>query len=231
MMPVENIAQSLSSPDDMSRKMPMITIVNLTPHPVTIIRRCPNPSGPPEAIIEHVFEYPACAPSNLPRATEAPVQSDMCLTDGGSDGQGGYENARSLAATGLVDNLGYTGIEGLPPLTQGERMFGVTTFLIVSVVTAIGALAAGRGVEDLLIPMGQVRDASGRIVGATSLAPAASLLTPLYRAIVAPYNARIMDILRERNAARGVAPTMEQVAEIERQEIADGARYAESTER
>jgi hypothetical protein len=186
----------------------MISIKNLTPHPVTIIRGGQR------------TEYPACAPTDLPRATEAMVQPDMCLTDGGSDGQGGYENSRSLSETGLVDNLGYTGVEGLPPFAPGERMFGSTTFLIVSVVTAIGALAAGRGVEDLLIPMGQVRDASGRIVGATSLAPAASLLTPLYRAIADPYRQEVINALQERNAARGIAPTMEQVAEIERQEVA-----------
>lgn len=150
----------------------MITIVNLTPHPVTIIR-----PGREPAI------YPACSPADLPRATEAVVSPDMGLTDSASDGQGGYENSVALADTGLVDTLGYTGVEGLPPCSPGDRMFGVPSFKIVSVVTAIGALAAGRGIEDLLVPMGQVRDASGRVVGATSLAPAASLLTPMYRAI------------------------------------------------
>lgn len=187
----------------------MITIVNLTPHPVTIIRRCPDPNGPPDAIIEHRTEYPACAPSDLPRAIEARVEGvgDMCLTDAASDGQGGYENARSLRSTGLVDFTGYTGVEGLPVVSESDRMFGLVTFRIVSIVTVLGALAAGRGIEDLLVPMGQVRDVNGRIIGATALAPASSLLTPMYRAITAPYQSQILDALHERNAARSALPT------------------------
>jgi hypothetical protein len=180
----------------------MITIVNLTPHPVTIIRRCPDPNGPPDAIIEHRTEYPACSPADLPRATEGPDAGDMCLTDSGSDGQGGYENTISLRSTGLVEFLGYTGVDGLPDPEPGERMFGFGTFRIVSIVTAIGALAAGRGIEDLLVPMGQVRDATGRVIGATNLAPAASLLAPMYRALVRPYHDSTIEALRERNAAR-----------------------------
>lgn len=181
-----------------------MNIINLTPHTVTIIRRCPDPNGPPDAIIEHRTEYPACAPSDLPRAIEARVEGvgDMCLTDSASDGQGGYENACSLKSTGLVDFTGYTGVEGLPAVSESDRMFGLVTFRIVSIVTVLGALAAGRGIEDLLVPMGQVRDAAGRIIGATALAPASSLLTPMYGAIVAPYQQRILDTLRERNEAR-----------------------------
>lgn len=151
----------------------MITIINLTPHPVTIIRPGREP-----------VTYPACAPGDLPRATEAPVHADMRLTDRASDGQGGYANAVSMQDTGLVDQVGYVGVDGLPALSADERMFGVATLRIVSIVTAIGALAAGRGIEDLLVPMGQVRDTAGRIIGATGLAPATSLLTPMYRALV-----------------------------------------------
>lgn len=180
----------------------MITIINLTPHTVTIIRRCPDPNGPPEAIIEHRTEYPACAPADLPRATEVTDAGDMCLTDSGSDGQGGYENAVSLRSTGLVDFVGYAGVEGLPEVRASDRMFGLDTFRIVSIVTAIGALAAGRGIEDLLVPMGQVRDDKGRIIGATGLAPASSLLAPMYRRIVEPYQQRTIEALRERNEAR-----------------------------
>lgn len=169
----------------------MTTIVNLTPHPVTIIRAGREP-----------VTYPACAPADLPRAIEAPVDADMYLTDGGSDGQGGYENAVAMHESGLVDQVGYTGVEGLPDFLPGERMFGVSTLRIVSIVTAIGALASGRGIEDLLVPMGQIRDAQGRIIGAAGLAPASSLLTPMYRAIVAPHHASMMEALRERNEAR-----------------------------
>lgn len=168
----------------------MIKIVNLTPHSVVIIRGTVR------------TEFPACAPCDLPRALEENVAPDMALTDSGSDGQGGYANASALAETGLVDNIGYTGVTRLAHHEPGELMFGVGTFRIVSVVTAIGCLAKGRGVEDLLIPMGQVRDDAGRVIGATSLAPAAALLTPMYKAIVAPYAAEILRALQERNAAR-----------------------------
>jgi hypothetical protein len=187
----------------------MITIVNLTPHPVTIIRRCPDPNGPPDAFVETRTEYPACAPADLPRAVESTLHGehkigigDIALTDSGSDGQGGYANAVSLMDTGLVDFTGYVGVEGLPEVSANDRMFGVTTFRIVSIVTALGALAAGRGIEDLLVPMGQVRDDKGRVIDATGLSPATSLLTPLYRAIVAPYQRRTTEALEERNAAR-----------------------------
>lgn len=179
-----------------------MNIINLTPHTVTIIRRCPDPNGPPEAILETRTEYPACAPGDIPRATESPDNGDMCLTDSGSDGQGGYENICSLRSTGLVEFVGYSGVEGLPVVPASDRMFGLDTFRIVSIVTAIGALAAGRGIEDLLVPMGQVRDDKGRIIGATGLAPAASLLAPMYRRIVAPYQQATIKALDERNAAR-----------------------------
>lgn len=200
--------------------MSWITIINLTPHPVTIIRRCPDPNGPPDAIIEHRTEYPACAPESLPRALESaeyPADldpnpgtpgpkriaiGDVCLLDSGSDGQGGYENSVSLRSTGIVDFVGYVGVEGLPDLSADERMFGLATFRIVSIVTALGALAAGRGIEDLLIPMGQIRDDKGRVVGATGLAPASSLLTPLYRRITAPLFAELIAARHERNEAR-----------------------------
>lgn len=207
----------------------MIKIVNLTPHPVTIIRVCPDPSGPPQAEIVHRTEYPACAPADLPRAVESaafatpgspdgPAQlqnigiGDPALSDSGSDGQGGYENARSLTDTGLVDFLGYVGVDGLPDPEPGTRMFGLTTFRIVSIVTVLGAIAGGRGIEDLLVPMGQVRDAQGRVIGATSLAPASSLLTPLHRRIVGPWQEREIRALEERNAARNECRRLQSIA-------------------
>jgi hypothetical protein len=170
-----------------------VNIKNLTPHPITIIRRCPDPNGPPDAVVEHRTEYPACSPGDIPRATESLVDGigDMRLTDSGSDGQGGYENARALTESGLVDFVGYSGVEGLPEVSAADRMFGLKEFRIVSIVTAIGALAAGRGIEDLLVPMGQVRDDKGRIIGATGLAPASSLLTPMYRRIVEPHRSEV----------------------------------------
>lgn len=172
-----------------------IKIINLTPHPVTIIRPDRDP-----------VIYPACAPVDLPRATEGLNHGDMALTDSASDGQGGYANAVSLRSTGIVDFYGYTGVEGLPEVPAGDRMFGLDTFRIVSIVTVIGALAAGRGIEDLLVPMGQVRDAQGRVIGATGLAPATSLLAPMYRAIVRPYQQSTIEALKERNAARAATP-------------------------
>ena len=177
----------------------MVTITNLTPHPVTIIRRCDDPNGPPDAIVEQRTEYPARAPGELSRATEAHERGDMCLTDAASDGQGGYETACALDRTGLIDWTGYVGVAGLPDFVPGDRMFGVGTFYIVSIVTVLGALAAGRGVEDLLVPSGQVRDASGRVIGATGLAPASALLSPMYRAVTAPYRAQVAKALAQRN--------------------------------
>lgn len=174
-------------------------ITNLTPHPVTIIRRCPDPNGPPDAIIETRTEFTACDPADLPRAIESADMGEMALTDSGSDGQGGCENINSLRSSGLVEFVGYSGVTGLPEVS--DRMFGLIEFRIVSIVTVIGALAAGRGIEDLLVPMGQVRDNKGRIIGATGLAPASSLLSPLYRSIVKPYQESTIKALQERNAA------------------------------
>jgi hypothetical protein len=183
----------------------MTKIVNLTPHTVTIIRSIPDPTGAPVDRINVTTAYPACDPALLPRATESIVVPNMSLTDAASDGQGGYANSVALAETGIVDNIGYTGTSGLPALTADDRMFGVSTFYIVSIVTAIGALAEGRGIEDLLIPMGQQRDAAGRIIGATSLAPASALLTPMYEAIAKPIHDQLMVALAQRNDARDEA--------------------------
>jgi len=154
--------------------MSHLTITNLTPHAVTIIR----PNG-------QRTEYPPCDPERLPRAVEAPnpggVGSMLLIYD---DTQGSYANSQALADTGLVDRVAYCGVEGLPPLTLGASIaFGVTEFHIVSIVTVIGAIAAGRPTADLLVPMGQVRDASGRVVGATGLASADCLLGPAAEAL------------------------------------------------
>lgn len=134
-----------------------VEIRNLTPHPITIIRRCPDPHGPPEAILERRTEYPACAPADLPRAVEALAAP---LSD------------PALMRTGLIEHVGYVGVTGLPEYTLGR-------YWIVSIVTAIGALAARRTADDLLVPTGQVRDAQGRVIGATGLAPAKGLLRPM----------------------------------------------------
>lgn len=190
----------------------MITITNLTPHPVTIIRPNRDP-----------VTYPACAATDLPRATEsAEYPADLAaqfigapdhkisiglmeLADAGSDGQGGYENYVTLDKLGFVDFVGYTGVEGLPPLPRSETMFGLGTFRIVSIVTALGALVAGRGIEDLLIPMGQVRDDNGRVIGATGLAPATALLSPLVMRLTHPIRREVVIALEERNKARRAA--------------------------
>lgn len=158
-----------------------MNIVNLTPHPVTIIRSVPDPVGSPADRTEIRVEYTACKPDQLPRATEGPVAS---LTLGllpdlpGDDTQGMYAQAIALAETGLVDAIGYVGVEGLPEPDHRTYEAPQTTY-IVSIVTAIGALAAGRYLGDLLVPCGQVRDATGRVIGATGLASAERLLTPM----------------------------------------------------
>jgi hypothetical protein len=147
----------------------MTTITNLTPHPVTLIR-----DG-------RTTVYPACTPGDLPRAVEAPTARGLDLIH--DDTQGSYGCSIALASTGVVDNVGYVGVEGLPPLSADEIALGCTRFSIVSIVTVLGAIAAGRPTCDLLVPMGQVRDAAGRIVGCTGLAPADTLLTPMAAAL------------------------------------------------
>lgn len=185
-----------------------VTIKNLTPHPVTIVRDGRDP-----------VTYPPCAPNDLPRATESEERGEMALINAASDGQGGYETGVALDGTGLVDWSGYTGVSNLPDFLPGERMFGISQFYIVSIVTAIGALAAGRGIEDLLVPSGQVRDATGRIIGATGLAPATSLLSPMYRALVAPIRAEINRLLDQRN---GLLNQRNELARIVRYDAGTG---------
>lgn len=156
-------------------------IINLTPHPVTIIRTCPDPTGAPADMLEHRTEYPACAPEALPRAIEERIQPGLDLIH--DDTQGAYATLTAYASAGLVDLVGYTGVTGLPEIPPERVAFGVQTAYIVSIVTAIGALVVGRPTCDLLIPMGQVRDASGRVIGATSLAPADVMLQPMAAAL------------------------------------------------
>lgn len=162
-----------------------ITIVNLTPHPITIYRTRSSDTGAP-ADREPLppITYQACAPEALPRATETPMTHSGCMELSVSgDTQDAYENHWSMVHSGVVDFVGYGGVENLPDLSPDDRAFGCTTFRIVSIVMAIGALAAGRPIVDLLVPMGQVRDTSGRIIGATGLAPASALLTPMVQKI------------------------------------------------
>jgi len=142
-----------------------MNIVNLTPHPVTIIR------GGKQT------QFPACAPGDLPRAVERPHSPGMDLIH--DDSQGSYATGCALEDTGLVDRTAYTGVENLPPIPNDDVAYGVRTAYIVSVVTVIGALAAGRPTCDLLVPMGQVRDENGRIIGATGLGQADVLLDPM----------------------------------------------------
>lgn len=142
-------------------------IVNLTPHPVSIVRG------------DHSATYPAAAPEDLPTAIDGPVYwlplgSQPHIP--GDDSQTSYAILCQLGECPLVDRVGYTGVRGLPPFPSLGLGDGISTAYIVSVVTAIGALAAGRPIYDLLIPSGQVRDAQGRIIGATGLAPAECVL-------------------------------------------------------
>jgi len=58
--------------------------------------------------------------------------------------------------------VAYGALKDLPDPTPG-------TYYVVSVVTAMAARAAGRGVDDLLTPGQQVRDEAGRVIGCLSL--------------------------------------------------------------
>lgn len=145
-----------------------ISITNLTPHPVTIVR----PGG-------HRVEYPACAPADLPRAVEGPCAPGTDLIH--DDTQGAYACDVAMSETGLVDRIGYLGVTGLPSISADEVAFGATRYYIVSIVTVIGAIAAGRSTCDLLVPMGQYRDETGRVIGASGLAQADTLLSPMAR--------------------------------------------------
>jgi hypothetical protein len=147
----------------------MTTITNLTPHPVTIVR------GGRSTV------YQACAPGDLPRAIEAPTAPGLDLIH--DDTQGAYGCSVALSGTGVVEHVGYVGHEGLPPISTDEIDQGATRYWIVSIVTVLGAIAAGRPTCDLLVPMGQVRDGAGRIIGCTALAPADTLLTPMAAAL------------------------------------------------
>jgi hypothetical protein len=150
-------------------------IVNLTPHPITILRQLGTRSIR--------VDYPACSPDRLPRATEQPTPPVLGVFPElpGDDSQRAHDILSQLGETGLVDYIGYFGVEGLPPVGADQ----IGTCYIVSVVTVIGAVAAGRPIIDLLIPMGQVRGADGRIIGATALAPAESLLRPMAASLLA----------------------------------------------
>lgn len=160
----------------------MIEIVNLTPHPVTIIRDCPDPHGSPSDRVTQRIVFPPCDPSRLPRAIETPWNGGLDLIH--DDSQGTYVTMSALSATGLVDKIGYSGVENLPSISDAEvHHDGIRVAYIVSIVTAIGALVAGRPTCDLLVPMGQVRDEGGRIIGATSLGAVDVLLDPMARAL------------------------------------------------
>lgn len=144
-------------------------IINLTPHAVTIVR--PNQ---PNTV------FPACDLSSIPRATESNGRAPVSWLSipPGDDTQSAYETDMALSATGLIDHCGYNGIENLPDLEMKPWPGPPARCYIVSIITAIGAVAAQRSIIDLLIPMGQIRDGAGRIIGATSLAPASDLLWP-----------------------------------------------------
>jgi len=199
------------------RSLMSIKIVNLTPHPVTIYRTRPSDTGAP-ADREPLppVTYPACAPADLPRAVETPMAGAGCMELSVSgDTQDAYENHWSMVHSGVVDFAGYSGVENLPDIPADEQAFGCTTFCIVSIVTAIGALAAGRPIVDLLIPMGQVRDASGRIIGATGLAPASALLTPMAERLIAMGRSAVSALHERLAEARQTITSLTRVREAQ----------------
>lgn len=67
---------------------------------------------------------------------------------------------------------------GLPSIPTSYQTFGAPeglpapapgTYLVVSMVTAMAAHAAGRATDDLLVPGAQIRDEAGRVTGCGSL--------------------------------------------------------------
>lgn len=96
-----------------------------------------------------------------------PHTINICAEDGGvirSYESQGIARAKQIARSiGEIDGVELVSMEfgspeDLPEYTEG-------TFLVVSIITANAARAAGRRIDDLLITSDPVRDDSGRIIG------------------------------------------------------------------
>jgi len=141
------------------------TFINLTPHDVVIRHHGNEPWTCPRA------------DGKTPRAPERPTEPEVSRYSvaPGDDTQGAYETTCSLRASGLVSEVSIADVESLPAFDGSNPHGGHDRFYIVSVTTVLGAIAAGRPIVDLVIPVGQTRDDAGRVDGATGLVPA-----PLY---------------------------------------------------
>jgi hypothetical protein len=158
-------------------------IINLTPHSVIVV----NDTGR--------TEYPPCRPEDLPRATEGACPAGSAVWSMDGDGQRAYETQLALAATGLVGDIAYLGVTGLPPIAPAGCA-ALSRCYIVSIVTVLGALAAGRCIDDMLVPTGQVRGPDGRIVGCTGLTPAPVAVGPMIRSITDGATASLITAMR-----------------------------------
>lgn len=114
-----------------------MTIINLTPHAINIYNES-SVSG--SVLIEGLLPERTILPSGV--VARVSVHEEFL------DVLDGIPVYRSY----------YGSIEGLPAPEAG-------TFYIVSALTAAAAVASGRDCSDLLTPVKQVRDASGRVVG------------------------------------------------------------------
>lgn len=171
----------------------MTTIVNLTPHAITItgadriaglaaIDRARGDLDPPGDHPDHSQPPPdwILPPSGtIARAAES-VEPAAEIYDHRSDPDAAGTRAWAIPTTrvtfGAVDGLPeprWTAAEGSG---YGTRNAGPgrrpAVYYVVSMVVALVARAQGRALDDLLVPGQQVRDVHGRVIGCRSLARA-----------------------------------------------------------
>lgn len=127
-----------------------MNIINLTPHPVVVLRDDPNGpftgsvgTGPATKEIKYsiVDEIKPAGPVARARQTDE-VVGDVQVN--------GYAVPLVRTVFGATTDL---------PDADG------TTKFVVSIITAQAAKAAGRDTSDLLVTSDPVRDANGRLIG------------------------------------------------------------------
>lgn len=133
----------------------MAKIVNLTPHPVVVVRDDPEGPGvgfigvPPKTTEIRYSVVATIAPTGkVARAVQKDVPAGAVEVEG-------VEIPLITSSYGEPTDL---------PAPEG----GV--FLAVSILTAQAAKAAGRTTSDLLVTSDPVRDAAGKIVGCRKFA-------------------------------------------------------------
>jgi len=135
----------------------MAKILNLTPHPVVVLVDDPNGvvvgfTGVAPRVTEVRCRVVALL---VPTGTVARAQQVDCKVGELVVGFGGEVVELVMTTYGTP--------EGLPELEEG-------TYLVVSILTAQAAKAAGRSTADLLITSDTVRDVVGKIVGCRKFA-------------------------------------------------------------